>query len=243
MKTVTEEAEILEFLQRADLNLEGEFVWGSNSTFFLTAVWGDRSHQVVYKPVKGERPLWDFPPRTLAKREVAAYLVSRALGWNFIPPTILRKKAPFGEGMLQVFIEHNPEYHYFSFSEADRERLRPIAVFDLLVNNADRKGSHILVDAEGELWCIDHGICFHVEEKLRTVIWDFAGQPIPASLLEDIRRVRDELVHKERWVEELALYFSAAEMNALVRRAEKILEQQVFPFPPNDRRPYPWPPI
>jgi streptogramin lyase len=120
----------------------------------------------------------DFPRASLARREVAAYLVSEALGWRLVPPTVYRKDGPIGSGSLQLFIEHDPGYHYFTFSDADRQRLHPVAIFDLLINNADRKGSHLLLDPDGHLWLIDHGLCFHREDKLRTVIWDFAGEPI-----------------------------------------------------------------
>lgn len=240
---ILDETEILEFLQRAELDIKGEFLWGSNSTFFLTGEWEGKTAPVVYKPIRGERPLWDFPPHTLAKREVAAYLVSRALGWDFVPPTILRKQAPYGVGMLQLYIEHDPDYHYFSFSEEDRGRLRPVALFDLLINNADRKGSHILVDQQNRLWCIDHGICFHWEDKLRTVLWDFAGEAIPQPLLEDLARFEKEFIAGAVWVEELGQYLSEVEIKALWGRARLLLDNPIFPHPPEHRRPYPWPPI
>ncbi len=150
----------------------------------------------MYKPTRGERPLWDFPPASLAGREVAAYLVSEALGWRLVPPTIYRKKGPLGPGSLQAFVEHDPEYHYFTFNESDRQRLRPVALFDLLINNADRKGSHVLLDEQDHMWLIDHGVCFHVEDKIRTVIWDFAGEPFPDALCSDLtafpRQARDQ---------------------------------------------------
>lgn len=232
---------VVEVLKEAELTIEGEFILGSNSTFFLTATWEGEQFPVVYKPMRGERPLWDFPSRTLAKREVAAFLVSQALGWDLVPPTILRNNAPFGPGMVQIYIEHNPDHHYFNFSERERQRLRPVAAFDLLINNADRKGSHVLVDADGNIRCIDHGICFHVEEKLRTVIWDFAGQPIPPELLQDIQRFRIELNSSKSFKEELGNYLSIAEIEALALRAENLINNPIFPFPPQERRPYPWP--
>ena len=150
----------------------------------MTVRYAGQELPAVYKPIRGEQPLWDFPDNTLARREVAAYLVSEALGFHFVPYTTLREDGPFyGEGSLQQYIEYDPEYHYFSFSQEDKERLRPVAFFDLLVNNADRKGSHVLIEKDTDkLWVIDHGICFHEEDKLRTVIWDFAGKPIPGEL-------------------------------------------------------------
>ncbi len=232
---------ILKVLREADLTIEGEFILGSNSTFFLTATWGGEKFPVVYKPIRGERPLWDFPAHTLAKREVAAFLVSQAMGWDLVPPTILRNNAPFGTGMVQLYIEHNPDHHYFNFSDEERQRLRLVAAFDLLINNADRKGSHVLVDMDGNIRCIDHGICFHVEEKLRTVIWDFAGQPIPPELVKDIQRFRIELSSLTGLKEELVNYLSLAEIEALEARAGNLINNPIFPFPPKERRSYPWP--
>jgi uncharacterized repeat protein (TIGR03843 family) len=239
--TIMVDTQILEVLRKAELMLEGEFIWGTNSTFFLNAIWEGKTFQVVYKPIRGERPLWDFPPRSLAKREVAAFLVSQALGWDLVPPTVFRKDAPYGAGMLQLYVEHDPDYHYFTFNEQERQRLKPVAVFDLLVNNADRKGSHILVDHHGNIRCIDHGICFHVEDKLRTVIWDFAGQPIPSPLVQDLENFTNELKNSNSLLMELNNYLSPPETEALAERARNLLHNPVFPYPPQDRRPYPWP--
>ena len=169
----------LDILSKGELAIKGEFLWGSNYTFLVDVHSEKGELAAVYKPTRGVRPLWDFPDSSLARRETAAFLVSEALGWRLVPPTILRKKGPLGAGSLQIFVEHDPEYHYFNFSEEDRQRLRPVAVFDLLVNNADRKGSHILLDPDRRIWLIDHGLCFHTDDKLRTVIWDFVGEPIP----------------------------------------------------------------
>ncbi|MGB9522032.1 MAG: SCO1664 family protein, partial [Anaerolineales bacterium] len=203
--------------------------------------WLGEIFQVVYKPMRGERPLWDFPPRSLSKREVAAFIVSQALGWDLVPPTVFRKNAPYGAGMVQLYVEHNPNYHYFTFNEQDRQRLKPVAFFDLLVNNADRKGSHILVDPNGDIRCIDHGICFHVENKLRTVIWDFAGQPIPSQFVQDLEKFTNELKNSQTLALELGNYLAPPEIKALAERAEGLLNNPVFPYPPQDRRPYPWP--
>lgn len=130
---------------------------------------------------------------SLAHREAAAYLVSEALGWGLVPPTVFRKDGPAGAGSLQLFVEHEPDYHYFNFSNEDRQRLRPTVLFDYLINNADRKGSHLLIDPENWLWLIDHGICFHEEDKLRTVIWDFCGEPIPEELTAALQQFSQEL--------------------------------------------------
>jgi len=234
---------LLNILQNGKLQLEGEFLWGSNSTFYVSVSLNDDVWKAVYKPLRGERPLWDFPPHTLAKREVAAYLVSQALGWELVPPTVFRKNGPFGAGSVQLYIDHDPEYHFFTFTPQDRQRLRPVVTFDLVVNNADRKGSHVVVDRQGHIWCIDHGICFHEQEKLRTVLWDFAGEAIPMDLVEDLVRLDQELQTEVTWVKELRSYLTNAEITAMQRRIYALVQNPVFPAPPEDRRPYPWPPI
>jgi uncharacterized repeat protein (TIGR03843 family) len=222
------------------LRLEGRFVWGSNFTFLVTVTDEHGDLAAVYKPARGERPLWDFPARSLARREVAAYLVSRALGWDLVPPTVLRGDGPAGAGSLQLFVQADPERHYFSFSEEDRQRLRPAALFDLLINNADRKAGHILLGEAGRVWLIDHGVCFHQEDKLRTVVWDFIGEPIPPDLLEDVERVRDEIAAHGAIDQRLRPLLSRAERQALARRADALLQGGVFPGP-GSGRPYPWP--
>jgi len=237
----------LAFLLRGDMEIRGEFMWGSNYTFLALVTNGNETIQAVYKPTRGERPLWDFPPATLARREVAAYLVSEALGWRLVPPTVYRKQGPLGPGSLQLYIEHDPEYHYFTFSDEDRQRLRPVVAFDLLVNNADRKGSHVMVDPDGHLWLIDHGVCFHVEDKLRTVIWDFVGQPLGedlcSSLAEFLAKLIDSDEGESALFQSLKPYLSRGEIKALRNRAEKLVIQSVFPPPDPYRRPYPWPQI
>jgi hypothetical protein len=229
------------------MEIRGEFMWGSNYTFLAEVTHAGETTQAVYKPSRGERPLWDFPPATLARREVAAYLVSEALGWRLVPPTVYRKQGPLGPGSLQLYIAHDPEYHYFTFSEEDRQRLRPAAAFDLLINNADRKGSHVLVDPDGPRWLIDHGVCFHVEDKLRTVIWDFVGQPLGEDLCIGLAefhdRLNDTAEGETALAQSLKLYLTRAEIKALRARAEKLVTQPVFPQPDPYRRPYPWPQI
>ncbi len=235
--------ESLQFaLLHGELELKGQFMLGSNYTFLVEVRHNGQTIQAVYKPQRGERPLWDFPEESLAGREVAAYLVSRALGWDLVPFTVLRD-GPFGPGSLQQYIEYDPQYHYFNFSESDRQRLRPTALFDLLANNADRKGSHVLVDETGHIWLIDHGVCFHEEDKLRTVIWDFAGEAIPADLLTALAALPPALSGTSGLRAELGRYLSPGEIAALQKRAEKLLAKPVFPHPPRDRRAYPYPPI
>jgi hypothetical protein len=247
-----ETGDILDALREGAAELKGEFMWGSNYTFLLNIEHAGLSLQAVYKPTRGVRPLWDFPSSSLARREVAAFLVSEALGWRLVPPTVLRKNAPLGPGSLQLFIEHDPEYHYFNFNAADRQRLRPVVLFDLLTNNADRKASHVLIDDQQHIWLIDHGICFHTEEKLRTVIWDFAGEPIPAGLCVDLQHFYTKLRPQEevapaapgsQLAAALKPYLSAGETAALAERASQLVSSGRFPNPDQGRRQYPWPPV
>lgn len=232
-------------LQKGDLELKGQFMFGSNYTFLVNVHYEGRELSAVYKPLRGEQPLWDFPDSTLARREVAAYLVSEALGFHFIPYTTLREDGPFyGPGSLQQYIEFDPEYHYFTFSDEDKQRLRPVVIFDLLVNNADRKGSHILVEkGTGKLWVIDHGLCFHHEEKLRTVLWDFAGEPIPGDLIRCLGEFPALLSANSELRSSLRPYLSQREITALASRAKWLLGLKRFPSPPRDRRAYPYPPV
>ena len=210
---------------------------GSNYTFLVTVHYQGQDFPAVYKPSRGEQPLWDFPDNTLAQREVAAYLVSEALGFYFIPFTALREDGPHGPGSLHQYIEYNPKYHYFNFSAEDKQSLRPVALFDLLCNNADRKGSHVFFEqGTHKLYAIDHGLCFHEEGKLRTVLWDFAGEAIPDELLS-------HLASTSKLVPLLELYLSPGEIAALCARAEALLASKVFPLPPRDRRAFPYPPL
>ncbi len=229
-------------LQDGEIELHGQFLLGSNYTFLVNVRHIDQTLQAVYKPMRGEQPLWDFPEASLAGREVAAYLLSEALGFHFVPFTTLREDGPFGPGSLQQFIPYDPNYHYFSFTPADRQRLRPVALFDLLINNADRKGSHLLIEEGSDrLWLIDHGLCFHEDDKLRTVIWDFAGEPISQELLAFIEPLRSGL--PASLSADLQRYLSPGELAALERRAQELLDAPVFPSPPEDRRAYPYPPL
>jgi hypothetical protein len=231
---------ILATLSSGAIHLEGRFLWGSNYTF-LVRVAGDREElKAVYKPLRGERPLWDFPPGTLAAREVAAYLTSQALGWDFVPPTVLRADGPAGPGSLQLFVDADPEHHYFTFTAEEKGHLGPAAAFDALVNNADRKAGHVLLAPDGHLWLIDHGLCFHAEDKLRTVIWDFAGEPIPESLLQDVTRFLERLSGDGELRTRFRALLDGDEVLAMAARAERLLSQRRFPYP-GPGRPYPWP--
>jgi hypothetical protein len=239
-----EKKSVLLALQKGELYLSGQFVSGSNYTFLAKIRHGGQEYPVVYKPSRGEQPLWDFPVGTLAKREVAAFLVSEALKWNLVPPTVYRRSGPHGPGSVQLYIDHDINYHYFTFNPENRQRLRPAAVFDLIINNADRKGGHIFFDGTDHLWLIDHGVCFHIEDKLRTVIWDFAGESIPDDLIASLKMLLNELEDKEipltRLLQKL---LDKNEIIALIRRIRQLLSSCQFPAATGNRRPYPWPPV
>lgn len=223
--------------QHGDLEIKGQFTLGSNYTFLVEVAYEGKKYPAVYKPTRGEQPLWDFEESTLALREVAAYIVSEGLGFHIVPFTTLREKGPYGRGSLQQFIEHDPNYHYFSFTPEDKLLLKPVALFDLLVNNADRKGGHVFFSADAhQLYAIDHGICFHEDDKLRTVIWDFGGQAIPDDLTA-------RLTLNPNLLADLEPYLSPNEIEALCARAERIRKRGIFPRQPNDRRAIPWPPL
>jgi hypothetical protein len=237
MQTMTDPFPLQTALQHGDLQLKGQFMLGSNYTFLVEVTHEDETYPAVYKPSKGEQPLWDFPENSLAQREVAAYLVSEALGFHFVPFTALREDGPHGAGSIQQYIEYDPEYHYFNFSEEDKALLRPVVLFDLLVNNADRKGGHVFFENDThKLFAIDHGICFHEDDKLRTVLWDFGGQKIPGDLLSRIKLGPDLIADLER-------YLNPREISALCARADSILKRGIFPRQPRDRRAMPWPPL
>jgi uncharacterized repeat protein (TIGR03843 family) len=229
--------QLQQVLQHGDLELKGQFMLGSNYTFLVDVTYENETYPGVYKPKRGEQPLWDFPESSLAHREVAAYIVSEALGFHIVPYTILRTDGPYGAGSLQQFIDYDPDYHYFNFTSADKDLLRPVVLFDLLVNNADRKGGHIFFENDThKLFAIDHGICFHEDDKLRTVLWDFGGQKIPDDLLA-------RLTLSSSLLADLEPHLSPNEIEALCNRAELILKRKTFPRQPRDRRAMPWPPL
>lgn len=212
---------------------------GSSNYTFLGQLSGEGGALVVYKPRKGETPLWDFPGGTLCQREAAAYQISRAAGWDLVPPTTLRD-GPLGEGAVQLFMDHDPSITAFDLGATHLQDLRAIALFDVLANNADRKAGHVLLARDGSVWGIDHGLCFHEEPKLRTVLWDFVGEALTEEEMRHIGRLRDALEGEAR--ENLAGLLSARELDALVARVERMLNRPVFPEP-GPGRPIPWPPI
>lgn len=230
-------ADALTLLSAGRLEIEGRMPWSSNGTYLTTVqLDGCPPLRAIYKPHAAERPLWDFPDG-LFRREVAAYELARRLGWDVVPETVLLADGPLGAGSLQRFVDADFEQHYFTLLEEERHHpaLRRMAAFDVVANNADRKGGHCLVDGDGHLWGIDHGLCFHVEAKLRTVIWDFAGEPLEAPLLADLGRLADDGPGPA--LEEL---LHPAEVTALRRRASLVARRGALPEPRSDR-PYPWP--
>lgn len=230
------EEEAVRLLAEADLEILGLLPRASNYTFLAKV--GDGDALAVYKPIAGEAPLWDFPTGTLCRREVAAYVVARALGWPSIPPTVLRD-GPQGLGSVQLFVEFEPREHYFTLIERRTDDFRRVALFDAVVNNADRKSGHCLLAADGHIFVIDHGVCFNAVPKLRTVIWDFAGDPIPGSLADDLRRLSSDLEHGPLR-DELCGLLDGDEVKETARRAAGLLAGARFPEP-GPGRPYPWP--
>ena len=225
-----------------DVKLLGVLHGASNYTFLARlGPHGDSGLQAVYKPARGESPLWDFEAGTLYRREVAAYELSRSLGWPNIPPTVVRRKAPHGVGALQLFIEADGR-HFLAQNDAPEETWLRIALFDVITNNADRKSGHCLFDAEDRVWVIDHGLTFHVDPKLRTVIWDFAGRPLPSDLCGDLERA---LIDVERGDAKarLAELIEPTEVRVLKRRMRAVLDPR-WRFPsPGSAWSIPWPPV
>jgi uncharacterized repeat protein (TIGR03843 family) len=218
------------------MEIQGRMPWSSNGTFLVTVAGGGRELAAIYKPERGERPLWDFPGG-LYRREVAAYELSVALGWEVVPATVAREDGPLGPGSLQRFVDADFEQHYFTLLEEEphHRALRQMAVFDVLANNADRKGGHCLIDTDGHIWGIDHGLCFHEQNKLRTVIWDFADEPIDDEWMADVGRLGACGLP-----ESLAHLLHDGEADALGQRIRKLLRTRRLPEPRSDR-PYPWP--
>lgn len=219
----------------------GLIPWGSNYTFLVTIDVGQGHPMLgVYKPRRGEAPLWDFPDGTLYKRERAAFLLSEALGWGIVPPTVIRD-GPHGVGTMQLYVHHaHEDADYFRLREQHRDAIQRMALFDLVANNTDRKAGHCLRDEEGHIWGIDHGLTFHADPKLRTVIWDFGGEPVPKRLLRDVRRLAKELDAQQGCAPGLAELLLPEEMEALEYRLQYVLAHPEFPCL-QTRRGVPWP--
>jgi uncharacterized repeat protein (TIGR03843 family) len=228
-------ADVREVLTRGALAVKGRLPDSSNATFLVEAALDATTLLAVYKPARGERPLWDFPAG-LFRRELAAWHLSEALGWGVVPLTIERD-GPYGPGSLQRFVEADFEQHYFTLREepAHHDALKRICAFDLVANNADRKSGHCLLAADGAIYAIDNGLCFHVDPKLRTVIWDFGDEPVPAALLRDLRRLAAGPPPPA-----LVELLDPAECQALLRRARALVHAGKFPADTGGRR-YPWP--
>lgn len=266
----------LTVLRDGELTILGRIPTASNATVVCDAVLGESSLRCVYKPVRGEVPLWDFPDGTLAGREVGSYLVSEALGWSVIPTTVLRD-GPVGPGMVQRWIDTpdhldeelptprvdlvdlcppdalpvdvkpileaiGPTGEPIVLVHADDPRLLRMAVFDVVINNADRKGGHVLESLDGNVYGVDHGICLHEDDKLRTVLWGWAGEPVPGHLLADLERLIDKLGPDGALRSDLAPHITEAEIDALTLRTCYLVETGTLPEPP-ESRPIPWPPF
>ncbi|WP_189711090.1 SCO1664 family protein [Streptomyces phaeofaciens] len=257
-----------ELLARGELTVRGRIRDASNAALYCTVAHDGREAACVYKPVAGERPLWDFPDGTLAQREVAAYEVSRATGWDLVPPTVLRE-GPYGEGMCQLWIEAAPEsellalvdaqepepgWRAIGFAEvgegrtallvhADDERLRRLAVLDAVINNADRKGGHLLPTADGRLYGIDHGVTFNTENKLRTLLWGWAGEPLTGEAVDVLKGLQGALEASGPLTATLAALVTSAEVAATRARVAALLESGRHPEPSGEWPAIPWPPV
>jgi len=255
-------------LTDGEIELEGRLRDASNTTLRAFVTLDNVSARCVYKPISGERPLWDFPDGTLAGREVAAYEVSRAIGWDLVPPTVMRD-GPLGLGACQIWVDEvtdeaaqrvgfvradslpdgwltiaaaqDDDGEAYLLAHADDPVLARMALFDAVVNNADRKGGHVLPDRNGALWGIDHGVCFHVEAKLRTVLWGWIGRPVPDSDLAALVDLRRDLA--EALGQRLCQLLAAEEIDATMARVDRLVAAGVFPAPRPGWPAVPWPPV
>jgi uncharacterized repeat protein (TIGR03843 family) len=225
-----------DLLATGELEILGRMPWSSNGTFLAEVCAAGRSMRAIYKPHKGERPLWDFPDG-LYRREVAAYELSAGLGWGLIPLTIVREEGPLGVGSLQAFVDADYEQHYFTLleDEAHHPTFRRLAAFDFVANNTDRKSGHCLIDKTGRIWGIDNGLSFHADFKLRTVIWEFAGDPIDDETLADLDRLASNELP-----DPLASLLGVFERDAVRARARALVRNGELPTDPSGQR-YPWP--
>jgi uncharacterized repeat protein (TIGR03843 family) len=236
--------DVISLLQESEVADAALLAAGSNYVYLVELKHPEAgTGYAVYKPQRGEAPLSDFPDGTLYKREHAAYIVSEALGWHLIPPSVIREEGmPYGIGVMQLFIEHDPSQHYFNLRDDRIEEMKRIALFDWITNNADRKGGHTLLASDGRLWCIDQGLTFHEDDKLRTVIWDFQGQQVPDHLVDEACRFDERLETDLELRGQLLRLITPAELDRLHYRLELVDRLRVFP-PPPQYRPYPWPMI
>jgi len=223
-----------------ELSIEGRLVDASNTTLYGRITAGALEFACVYKPIAGERPLWDFPDGTLAGREVGAHLVSQATGWDVVPPTVMRD-GPLGVGMCQLWIDVDPDADVLAMLHSDHPGLRRIAIFDAVVNNADRKGGHLLPAPGGHVFGVDHGICFSTDDKLRTILWQWRGTPLPDETLDTLAALREDLAAGlGRRLREL---LTSREVAATRRRVDRLLRERCFPQPGDGWPAVPWPPF
>lgn len=230
----------LALLRDGEIEIEGRLVDASNTTLFCAVSDGELRSACVYKPVRGERPLWDFPDGTLAMREVAAYAVSVATGWNIVPPTVLRD-GPLGPGMVQLWIDIDERVDLVELSRSNSQVLRRMALLDAVINNADRKGGHLLPVADGHVFGVDHGVCFSAEPKLRTLLWQWRGERIEADELEVLAELRADL--DSQLGAALRTLLTDEEVAATGKRVRQLLKKCCFPYPSPDWPAIPWPPF
>ena len=229
----------LELLSSGNLEVIGRLVDASTATLFGEVSQGEKSVKVIYKPIAGERPLWDFQEGNLASREVAAYKVSEIAGFHLVPPTVLRD-GPFGFGSVQQWIEPDEKADVIALAQSDTPIIRSLALFDVLINNTDRKFGHILIDREARVFGCDHGVTFHAEPKLRTVIWQFAGLELDSEELTKLSAFEIKLGTSSHELDDL---LNPEEIAALHKRCQKLLEEKHFPYPSDEWPAVPWPPV
>ena len=232
--------DVLRLLREGELGVEGRLVDASNATLYCSATLDGLTTAVVYKPVHGERPLWDFPDGTLAGREVSAYLVSQATGWDVVPPTVMRD-GPYGTGMCQLWVDVDETVDLQALARSEHPDLRRMAVFDAVVNNADRKGGHLLPREDGRVQGVDHGICFSDQDKLRTLLWQWRGDPLTDEAVEVLSRLRAEL--EGPLGEQLHSMLTVREVAATVARTDRLLTSRTHPQPSGEWPAIPWPPF
>lgn len=239
--TRLDDAAAMRLLRGGRLEVAGRLVEATNMTLYCTISAGDQVAACVYKPVEGERPLWDFPDGTLAAREVAAYEVAVATGWRLVPPTVYRD-GPFGPGMVQLWIDADPDADLMAVMRSRQPALRRMAVLDAVINNADRKGGHLLPLPDGHVYGVDHGVCFSVDTKLRTVLWQWKGRPLSREAVAVLMHLDQEL-ERGRLGRRLRELLTAAEVEATWNRVRRLLDTGIHPYPSGDWPAIPWPPI
>jgi uncharacterized repeat protein (TIGR03843 family) len=240
LRPPADDAESLLLLGEGVIDLEGRMLDASNVTLVGTIRRGEVVGECVYKPVAGERPLWDFPDGTLAGREISAFLVSEATGWRVVPPTVLRE-GPFGPGMVQLWIDGDQDVDLTAFVRRDDPALRRMAVFDAVVNNADRKGGHIIPMPDGHVYGVDHGICFSVDPKLRTLLWRWAGKRLPEDAVAMLERLAEEL--RGDLGAQLDEHLTRREVRCTQQRVAELLRTGRHPEPSGEWPALPWPPF